>query len=75
MSRLETTTSEGLALWIERDSDRHGLFCLDCPYSPYKAGGKEFIELPRRYRTERGAKQAAALLTGERLTWAPAAVA
>jgi hypothetical protein len=68
MSRLEATTSKGVALWIERDSDRRG---LDCPYSPYKAGGKEFIELPRRYRTERGAKQAAALLAGERLAWAP----
>lgn len=64
MSRLEAKTEKGIALWIE--SDAQGLHRLDCAWS---ARGKHFDELPRFYRTERGAKQGAALITGERLTW------
>lgn len=32
-------------------------------------GGRDFDELPRYYRTERGARQAAARLTGDKLVW------
>jgi hypothetical protein len=69
MSRLEATTSKGASLWIARDdrSDGSELWRLDCAYG-YR--GRQFEELPRFYRTARGAKQGAALLTGERLTWA-----
>ncbi|SIQ98993.1 hypothetical protein [Aquipseudomonas alcaligenes] len=64
MSRIETKTSSGYALWIECDAQ--GFHRLDCEWH---SRGKRFIELPRFYRTERGAKQGAALITGERLTW------
>lgn len=64
MSRLECKTVKGISLWIERDSQ--DLQRLDCGWA---ARGKHFVELPRFYRTERGAKQAAALITGERLVW------
>ncbi|MCF3157316.1 hypothetical protein N5C70_27715 [Pseudomonas juntendi] len=69
MSRLEATTSKGASLWIARDdrSDGGELWRLDCAHG-YR--GRQFDELPRFYRTARGAKQAAALMTGERLTWA-----
>jgi hypothetical protein len=72
MSRLEAKTSKGAALWIDRDdrSDGSELWRLDCGQG-YR--GKQFDELPRYYRTARGAKQGAALLTGERLTWVPPA--
>ncbi|EMO9521300.1 hypothetical protein ACR3H8_33440 [Pseudomonas aeruginosa] len=63
-TRLESKTAKGVALWI--DQDAQGLHRLDCAWS---GRGKHFDELPRFYRTERGAKQGAALLTGERLTW------
>lgn len=65
MSRLEAKTEKGIALWIERGTD--GMHRLDCEWSER---GKAMIELPRFYRTERGAKQGAALITGERLSWA-----
>ena len=70
MCRQESTTAKGVALWIEQDAQ--GLHRLDCAWS---GRGKHFDELPRFYRTARGAKQGAALLTGERLTWAPTAPA
>jgi len=68
-NRLEAKTSKGTTLWIERDdrSDGTELWRLDCTQS-YR--GRHFDELPRFYRTPRGAKQGAALLTGERLAWA-----
>lgn len=68
MSRLEAKTAKGVALWIEGDG--RGSYRLDCGWSER---GKGIVELPRSYRTERGAKQGAALLAGERLTWVPAA--
>ncbi|MCD4866974.1 hypothetical protein [Pseudomonas sp. PLB05] len=67
MSRLEAKTEKGIALWIKRDAQGHHR--LDCAWS---GRGKHFDELPRFYRTERGAKQGAALITGERLTWSTA---
>lgn len=42
-------------------------FTLDCGWR--RNGTKQFMELPRLYRTERGARQAAALIAGERLEW------
>lgn len=42
-------------------------FTLDCRWT--RQGSKQFIELPRMYRTARGARQAAALLAGESLDW------
>lgn len=61
----ESTTSAGVALWI--DLDAQGLYRLDCAWKG--RGGKHIDELPRFYRTARGARHAAALLTRERLTW------
>lgn len=72
---LETKDSRGKELWISRDE--YGLpvlFCLDCNF--HSMGGRDFDELPRCYRTERGARQAAARLTGDKLIWkAPKSVA
>lgn len=61
---LETKDGKGVDLWI---SDWDGIFMLDCGFDRH--GFKAFGELPRVYRTERGARQAAALLTGEKLKW------
>ncbi len=66
MSTLEAKTQKGVVLRIVPYAD--GSYRLDCDWSER---GKPIIELPRFYRSERGAKQGAALITGERLTWAP----
>lgn len=42
-------------------------FTLDC--NTDHKGNRAFMELPRRYQTVRGAKQAAARLMGEPLDW------
>lgn len=42
-------------------------FVLECNLD--HKGNRSFMELPRRYQTVRGAKQAAARLVGERLDW------
>lgn len=65
---LETKDAKGCALWIEKDPDlRYSIYMLDCGFD--RAGFKAYGELPRIYRTERGARQAAALLTEEKLKW------
>jgi hypothetical protein len=67
---LEAKTVKGFGLWIDKDTDpRFSIFMLDCESD--RSGFKRFDGLPRIYRTERGARQAAALLTEEKLTWAP----
>lgn len=64
---LQTKTARGKALWIERDvGPGYECFMLDCGFS---RGAKDFIELPRLYRTERGAKSAAARMVAEKLKW------
>ena len=64
---LETTTADGRALFIALD-DRAGrtLYCLDGGVTREQ---KDFDELPRFYRTPRGAKLAAAHLVDEKLIW------
>ena len=65
---LETKDAKGLTLRIDKDPDpRYSIYMLDCGFD--RTGFKVFGELPRIYRTERGARQAAALLTGEKLKW------
>lgn len=49
------------------DPSSRSPFTLDCGWT--RQGSKQFIELPRMYRTARGARQAAALLAGESLDW------
>ena len=64
----ECPSQRGLGVQVRMESPDGGeLWRLDCAHG-YR--GRQFDELPRFYRTARGAKQAAALLTGERLTWA-----
>lgn len=65
----KTTADENFEI-VHEPLDRHP-FTLDCGWQ--RNGTKQFIELPRMYRTERGARQAAALLAGERLEWQEAA--
>lgn len=60
-------TSEDVWLEIIFDPTSQLPFMLDCSWS--RTGTKRFIELPRMYRTERGARQAAALLSGQHLEW------
>ncbi|HHN0562624.1 TPA: hypothetical protein ACRN02_006783 [Pseudomonas aeruginosa] len=58
-------------LRIER-TDRHDLpFTLDC--NRLRNGSPAYLELPRNYKTERGAKLAAARIIGDGLVWTPAA--
>lgn len=64
---LETKDARGKELWISCDNGTPVLFCLDCNF--HSMGGRDYGELPRFYRTERGARQAAALLTGDKLVW------
>lgn len=61
---LESKDSKGVELWI---SEWDGVFMLDSEFN--RQGFKTYDELPRAYRTERGARQAAALLTSEKLKW------
>ena len=66
---LEAVTDRGKRLYIEEDK-RDGeltLYCLDCDFDTF---GKVFDELPRFYRTVRGAKTAAAHLVTDKLKWA-----
>lgn len=65
---LETKDARGKDLWIAMKEDGHPvLFCLGCNF--HSQGGRDYDELPRYYRTERGARMAAARLTGEKLVW------
>lgn len=63
---LEAKDRNGVELNIYRWSDG-GMFYLDCGFD--SSGSKAYYELPRGYKTERGARQGAALLTGENLNW------
>lgn len=54
-------------LRIEANASGVGTALLDC--NTERIGSRIFIELPRGFRTVRGARQAAALMTGERLAW------
>lgn len=65
---LEAKLKSGASLYISLDtSGEPALFFLDCGFS--RSGFKVFDELPRVYRTERGARQAGALLACEKLVW------
>lgn len=65
---LQTRDSMGKELFITRDEqDSSVLFCLDCNF--HSLGGRDFDELPRFYSTVRGARVAAARVTGEKLDW------
>lgn len=63
----ETRTADGRVLRLEQDPFRSGWVALECDYT--SKGDRVFDRLPRSYRTARGARNAAARLTGERLTW------
>ena len=54
-------------LRIEVDNTADLAFVLECNLD--HKGNRSYMELPRRYQTLRGAKQAAARLVGERLEW------
>lgn len=60
------TTADGYDLSIEIRHAWHGVI-LDC--GRRSNGSKFYIELPRGFKTARGARQAAAIMTGERLEW------
>ncbi|MBJ2286652.1 MULTISPECIES: hypothetical protein [Pseudomonas] len=65
---LETKDTRGKELWINRDDNGDPpLFCLECNF--HSMGGRDYDELPRYYRTERGARMGAARITGEKLVW------
>lgn len=57
--------SKGVVLTLEPGLG--GGIVLDC--SRDRRGDPHYFELPRTYKTPRGARQAAALLTGEKLSW------
>ncbi|RUT30864.1 hypothetical protein WG29040_23280 [Pseudomonas sp. PAMC 29040] len=61
---LETKDKKGVELYI---SEWGGVFMLDSASD--RTGFKCYYELPRAYKTERGARHAAALLTCEKLAW------
>lgn len=61
---LETKDNKGVDLWI---SNWGGVFMLDSSFN--RMGFKTYDMLPRAYKTERGARQAAALVTEEKLKW------
>lgn len=65
---LEAACERTSRLFIIEDvkAGKPTLYLLDCDFS---MGSKQFIELPRCYRTERGAKSAAARLVQEKLKW------
>lgn len=62
-----TTLANGHTMEITQDPGGMFPFTLDCGWQGN--GFKQFIELPRVYKTARGARQAAALLAGEPLAW------
>jgi hypothetical protein len=59
--------AHGNDLYIYRYDDNPQRHYLDSGSD--RCGGKQYMELPRAYKSLRGAKQGAALLTGEKLTW------
>lgn len=63
----ETRTTDGRVLRLGVDPIRRGWVALECDYT--RKGDRDFDRLPRSYRTARGARYAAALLPGERLSW------
>lgn len=63
----ESKDVHGNKLYIYRYDDNPDLHYLDCDRD--RTGSKVYYELPRAYKTLRGAKQAASLLTGDKLTW------
>lgn len=68
---LYTAQAGSAVLSIERNG-RHDLpFTLDC--NRLRNGSPSYLELPRAYKTERGAKMAAARITGGGLEWVPVA--
>jgi hypothetical protein len=64
--RTATTKQDEQFDIVLAPADRYP-FTLECGWR--RNGTRQFIELPRTYRTERGARQAAALLAGESLEW------
>jgi hypothetical protein len=64
---LEATTGRS-RLYIAEcvEPGKATLYCLDCDFDTF---GKQFIELPRFFRTVRGAKNSAAHLVVEKLKW------
>lgn len=65
---LEASTQRNYRLFIAEDYEpgKPTLFLLDCDFDMI---GKQYLELPRYYRTERGARCAAARITCEKLKW------
>lgn len=63
---LETKDAKGVGMWIYQWNGG-GNFYLDCEFDG--RGLKTYYELPRGYKTMRGAKQAATLLAETKLTW------
>lgn len=65
---LEAPVGRQSTLYISEcaEQGKSTLYCLDCGFD---MNGKQFIELPRFYRTERGAKSAAARLVQEKIKW------
>ncbi len=63
----QATDSKGVVFTLEPGYG--GQIVLACSRD-YK-GNSKYMELPRTYKTPRGARQGAALLTGEKLEWAP----
>lgn len=65
---LEGKTARNETLWIAECSEpgHTTLYLLDCEFDNR---GKQFLELPRFYRTERGAKNAGTRIAGEKMKW------
>ena len=65
---LEAKTTRNQTLWIAEcvEMGRATMFLLDCDSDGF---GKHFLELPRIYRTERGAKNAGTRIAMEKLKW------
>lgn len=65
---LQATTERNQRLYVAEsgEPEAHILYCLDCDMDAF---GKQFTELPRFYRSERGARVAAARLVDEKLVW------
>jgi hypothetical protein len=65
---LRAITNRNQTLYVSESGEPGSrvLYCLDCDMDSF---GKQFIELPRFYGTERGARAAAARLVDEKLVW------
>lgn len=61
----EATVTNGVKFTLVAESD--DMVLLDC--SRTRTGSPHYLELPRRYKTARGARLASALLAGEKLKW------